>query len=227
MMRISVIVPTLDEATTIVSTLARLGSQRCDEVIVADASSPDGTAGLARGQGAIVIDSPPGRGVQQNRGAARAVGDVLVFLHADCWLESGALSGLRAFLARNPKVPGGCFRMRVEAEHPLYRCIDVAAHLRASLLGIPYGDQGIFVRRLAFELIGGFPETPLMEDVGIALRLRGLGRLAVVPHRIHVSARRWRRYGIVGQSIRNWSLTAAAALGVSPETLVRYYPHLR
>jgi rSAM/selenodomain-associated transferase 2 len=227
MMRVSVIVPTLEEAATIVSTLGRLRSQACEEVIVVDASSPDGTARLARERGAIVIDSPRGRGVQQNLGASRARGDAIVFLHADCWLEPGSLAGLRSFLARHPRVPAGCFRMRVEAEHLLYRWIDAAAHLRAGVFGIPYGDQGIFVRRRAFEQVGGFPEVALMEDVGIALKLRRLGRLAVLPHRIHVSARRWQQYGIVRQSVRNWSLTAAAALGIPPETLACYYPHHR
>ena len=226
-MRVSMIVPTLNEATTIVSTLRRLKSEACEELIVVDASSPDGTAGLARAEGVIVIDSPRGRGVQQNLGAAAAGGDVLVFLHADCWLEPGAIAGLRAFLARHPKVPAGCFRMRVEAAHLLYRSIDAAAHLRAGLLGIPYGDQGIFVRRGAFDRVGGFPEIPLMEDVGISLRLRRLGRLAVLPQRIHVSPRRWQRHGIVRQTLRNWSLTAAAALGVPPADLARFYPHLR
>jgi rSAM/selenodomain-associated transferase 2 len=226
-MSVSVIVPTLNEAATIVPTLRRLEAQACDEVIVVDASSADGTASLAQQEGAIVIESPRGRGVQQNRGAAAARGDVLVFLHADCWLESGAVAGLRSFLARHPGVPAGCFRMRVESEHPLYRSIDVAAHLRAGLLGIPYGDQAIFVRRRVFERVGRFPETPLMEDVGISLRLRRLGRLAVLPHRVHVSPRRWICYGIARQSLRNWSLTIAVALGVPAETLTRFYPHTR
>jgi rSAM/selenodomain-associated transferase 2 len=227
MMRVSVILPTLNEAATIKSALGRLRLQACEEVIVVDASSPDGTAERAREQGAFVIESPRGRGVQQNIGASRAGGDILVFLHADCWLEPGSLAGLRSFLARHPRVPGGCFRMRVEAEQLLYRGIDASAHLRAGVFGIPYGDQGIFVRRRAFEHVGGFPEVPLLEDIGISLKLRRLGRLAVLPYRIYVSARRWRRYGIVGQSVRNWSLTAAAALGIPPETLARFYPHTR
>lgn len=226
-MRISVIVPTLNEAATIVSTLRRLGMEDCEEVIVVDASSPDGTARLALQEGAVVIESSRGRGLQQNRGAAAARGDVLVFVHADCWLEPGAIAGLRAFLARHPKVPAGCFRMRIEAAHFLYRSIDAAGHVRAGVLGVPYGDQGLFVRRAAFERVGGFPETPLMEDVGISLKLRRLGRLAVLPHRIHASPRRWQRCGIVRQTLRNWSLTAAAALGVPPESLSRFYPITR
>jgi rSAM/selenodomain-associated transferase 2 len=226
-MRVSVIIPTLDEATTIVQTLTQLKTQNCDEIIVADAMSPDGTAGLARREGVVVVDSCRGRSVQQNRGAASSTGDLLVFLHADCRLEDGAIAALRWYLARHPKVPGGCFRMRIEDSHPLYRAIDTAAHLRAGLLGLPYGDQGIFIRRSVFESIGGFPETPLMEDVMISLKLRQVGRLAVLPARIFVSPRRWRQCGIIRQTLKNWGLTAAAALGVPPEFLARFYPHIR
>ena len=168
-----------------------------------------------------------GRGVQQNRGAAASSGDLLVFLHADCRLEDGAIAALRRYLARHPRVPGGCFRMRIEDSHPLYRAIDTAAHLRAGLLGLPYGDQGIFIRRSVFESIGGFPETPLMEDVMISLKLRREGRLAVLPARIFVSPRRWRQCGIIRQTLKNWALTAAATLGVSTEFLARFYPHIR
>jgi rSAM/selenodomain-associated transferase 2 len=226
-LRISVVIPTLNEAATIASSLRRLAGQGADEVIVVDASSPDGTAALAQSEGIRVIDSPRGRGVQQNRGAAAASGDVLVFLHADCRLEDGAIAGLRRFLVCHPRVVGGCFRMRVEAEHPLYRCIDLAAHLRAGLLGIPYGDQGLFVTRRLFDQVGGFPEVPLMEDIGLAMRLRRRGRVAVLPWRIFVSPRRWAKHGIVGQTLRNWALTAAAAAGVPVSTLARFYPHVR
>ncbi|HWE37940.1 MAG TPA: TIGR04283 family arsenosugar biosynthesis glycosyltransferase [Isosphaeraceae bacterium] len=225
--RVSVIIPTLNEATTIITTLGALAEQGADDVIVADAASPDGTALLAATAGAVVIDSPRGRGAQQNRGARRASGDVLLFLHADCRLESGAVASLRRFLRANPRVPGGCFRMRVDDPDPRFRLIDSAAHLRAGLLGLPYGDQGIFATRRAFDLVGGFPETRLMDDVLFAARLRRLGRLAVLPDRILVSARRWKRAGLVRQTLRNWALTALAAGGVHPDELARFYPVVR
>jgi rSAM/selenodomain-associated transferase 2 len=224
---ISVVIPTLNESTTIASCLVRLAEQGADEVIVADAASPDGTADLARRSGAVVIESPRGRGVQQNRGAAASTGDVLVFLHADCRLDDGALDRLRRFVARNPRIPGGCFRMRVDASGIAYRLIDAAAHLRAGVLGVPYGDQGIFATRRAFERVGGFPEVALMDDVFLALRLRRLGRLVLMPDQIHVSPRRWRQAGVVRQTLRNWALTAAAAGGVPVEVLARFYPVVR
>jgi rSAM/selenodomain-associated transferase 2 len=225
--RVSVVIPTLNEAGTIGSCLDHLAGQGVDEVIVADAGSPDGTAELARRAGARVVASPRGRGVQQNRGAAAASGEVLLFLHADCRLEAGAIGVLKRFVARCPKVPGGCFRMRVDGPEWAFRMIDAAAHLRAGVLGVPYGDQGIFIPRWAFDRVGGFPEVPLMEDVYVMLRLRKLGRIALLPRRIDVSARRWRSHGIVGQSLRNWGLTIGAAAGITTETLARFYPVVR
>lgn len=226
-MRVSVIIPTLNEATAITQALRRLAQQNADEVIVADAGSPDGTAEIARSEGARVVDCPRGRGVQQNMGAAAASGDVFVFLHADCWLDSGAIDCLRNYIARHPRISGGCFRMRVDDPDPRFHTINAAADLRAGLLGIPYGDQGLFTPRWAFAATGGFPATPLMEDLLLALRLRRLGRLAVLPHRIRVSPRRWKHQGLLRQSLRNWTLTALAALGTRTETLARFYPAIR
>lgn len=226
-MRVSVVIPTFNEASTIVATLESLAAQAADEVIVADGSSPDGTASLALATGAMVVESPRGRGVQQNLGARRASGELLLFLHADCRLEPGAVAALRRFISANPRVPGGCFRMRIDDPDPRFRPIDAAAHLRAGLLGLPYGDQGIFATRWAFDLVGGFPATKLMDDVLFSTRLRRLGRLAVLPNRILVSARRWKYAGLVRQTLRNWALTALAAGGVRPDELARFYPVVR
>jgi len=226
-MRVSVVIPTWNEAGTIVGCLTKLASQGADEIIVADGSSLDGTASLAEPLCTRVVACPRGRGAQQNRGAAAASGDVLLFLHADCWLEPGAIGQLRAFFCRHPRSSGGCFRMRVADPDPRFRLINAAADLRAGVLGIPYGDQGIFVPRWAFERAGGFPETLLMDDVLLALRLRRLGRLALLRPKIHVSPRRWKHQGLLRQSLRNWTLTALAALGVHPDRLSRYYPMIR
>ncbi len=225
--RVAVVIPTLNEATTIVACLGDLATQGPDEVVVCDAESPDGTAELAEAAGARVLRTPRGRGQQQNQGARATTAELLLFLHADCRLEPGALDCLRSFAARNPAVPGGCFRMRVEADGLGYRTIDAAAHLRAGVLGLPYGDQAIFARRAAFERVGGIPELPLMDDLYFALRLRRLGRLALLSRQVVVSARRWRQAGLVRQSLRNWTLTALAAGGVSPRHLHRFYPVIR
>ncbi|MEO6809745.1 MAG: TIGR04283 family arsenosugar biosynthesis glycosyltransferase, partial [Isosphaeraceae bacterium] len=205
-MTVSVVVPTWNEASTIVESLRRLATQTADDIVVADANSPDGTAALALPYCNRVVQSARGRGVQQNQGASAATGDVLVFLHADCYLGDGALDYLRKFLIQSPLVPGGCFRMRVDDPNPGFRAIDAAAHIRAGVLGVPYGDQGIFVRRHVFDSIGGFPEVPLMDDVFLALQLRQVGRLALLPPLIHVSPRRWHARGLTRQTLQNWWL---------------------
>lgn len=226
-MTVSVVVPTWNEASTIVASLRLLAAQHADEVVVADANSPDGTAALASPHCDRVVQSARGRGAQQNQGASASTGDVLVFLHADCSLGHGALDYLRRFMIQSPLVPGGCFRMRVDDPDPRFRAIDAAAHLRAGVLGVPYGDQGIFVRRRVFDSIGGFPEVPLMDDVLLAFRLRQVGRLTVLPPLIHVSPRRWRTRGLTRQTLQNWWLTAAAASGVPLSTLARFYTAIR
>jgi rSAM/selenodomain-associated transferase 2 len=161
-----------------------------------------------------------------NLGAAQATGEVLLFLHADCTLEAGALSVAQRCLAQRG-VAAGCFRMRVAAPQRVYRLIDACATARVRLTGLVYGDQGLFVSRRVFERAGGFPALRLMEDVFLSLRLRRMGRVVVAPRRIWVSARRWEKQGVVRQTLRNWALTALAAGGVHPDRLARFYPAVR
>jgi len=171
-LRVSVIVPTLEEAPSIGGCLEALATQDVEEVIVSDAGSEDGTAELAARRGARVLIGSRGRGIQQNRGASEATGDLLLFLHADCRLEAEAVDEARRFFRRAPRVPAACFRMTVQARDPLFRCINAAAHLRAGVFGYPYGDQGLVIPRWAFEQVGGFPELPLMEHLYLARELR-------------------------------------------------------
>jgi rSAM/selenodomain-associated transferase 2 len=227
-MTISVIIPAWNEASTIVGCLRAIAAEAPHEIIVVDAGSPDGTGELARGTGlARVIESDRGRALQQNAGASHSTGDLLLFLHADCRIEPGALGAAGRFLRDNPRVPAACFRMQVPARNALYRPIEAAAHLRAGVLGLPYGDQGLLARRDAFFRVGGFPDAPIMEDLILAQRLSRLGRIALLASRIVVSDRRWRRQGIVRQTLRNWILTGLHGAGVSATTLARHYPAVR
>jgi rSAM/selenodomain-associated transferase 2 len=222
---ISIIIPALNEAPSIAATIASLRRQQPHEILVVDGGSEDDTRAQAKAAD-LVLQGSPGRAVQMNTGAARATGDVLLFLHADCTLEDGALGAVERVLAQ-PSVVAGCFRMRVTASGLLYRCIDGCATARVALTGIVYGDQGLFVRREVFDAVGGFPAVRLMEDVQISLALRRRGRIAIAPRRIFVSPRRWQRMGILRQTLRNWALTALAAAGVSPDVLAAYYPVVR
>jgi rSAM/selenodomain-associated transferase 2 len=224
-MTVSVIIPALNEASCIAATIASLRRQGPCEIIVVDGGSRDGTPELA-GAADAVLASPPGRALQMNVGASHARGDNLLFLHADCHLSPGALPCLERALA-HAAVVAGCFTMRVQAEGALYRSIDAAAGMRVRLTGVVYGDQGLFVRRGDFWRVGGFPAVRLMEDLLLSRRLAALGRVVVLPQRIFVAPRRWRRVGLVRQTVRNWMLTALALSGVHPDQLAPFYPEVR
>ncbi len=225
-MRLSVVIPALNEEVALPATLTSVRQQNPLEIIVVDGGSADATREIAAPLADRVLTSAPGRSAQMNLGAAQATGDALLFLHADCTLEAGALDEARRLL-QHPRVAAGCFRMHVPRPHPLYRSIAACASARVRLFGIVYGDQGLFLRRETFERAGGFPPLGLMEDVFLSLKLRRLGRIVVARRRISVSPRRWQQSGIIRQTLRNWALTAAAAAGVHPDRLARFYPPVR
>jgi rSAM/selenodomain-associated transferase 2 len=222
---VSIIIPTLNEEGHIAATIRALRRQGPQEILVVDGGSSDSTRSQAA-DADRVVSAPRGRGVQMNAGAALAGGDVLLFLHADCGLEDGALAEAEPLL-RGTNVSAGCFRMRVTAPGMLYRSIDACATARVRLTGLVYGDQGLFLRRSLFERIGGFAPVGLMEDVLISQRLRREGRIVVARRRILVSPRRWQKVGLVRQTLRNWTLTGLAAVGVSPDRLAGFYPPVR
>jgi rSAM/selenodomain-associated transferase 2 len=224
-MTVSVIIPALNEAECLPQTLHSLRAEKPDEIIVVDGGSTDGTCRLA-GDADLLLHGARGRSAQMNLGAAHATGDVLLFLHADCTLEAGALCAALRALGK-PGVAAGCFHMQVAAPGLVYRMIDACATARVRLTGRIYGDQGLFVERKRFERIGGFPPVRLMEDVLISRRLRREGRLIVAPGRVFVSPRRWQRQGVLRQTLRNWTLTALAAAGVDPDRLAAFYPLVR
>jgi rSAM/selenodomain-associated transferase 2 len=223
--RLSVVVPVLDEARRIrdhLLTLQRVGG--LDEIVVVDGGSRDGTPDIARGvPGVRVLSAPRGRGMQLNAGARAARGDVLLFLHADASLPLDAASWVAGALA-DPGVVAGAFRLRTIADGgphwlaPLLRLAD----LRARLTRFPYGDQAVFVRRAAFELVGGFPDQPLMEDVELARRLRRVGRIRTVAGVVRVSGRRFLANPVRAiLAMRLFPLLYR--LGVSPGRLARLY----
>jgi rSAM/selenodomain-associated transferase 2 len=222
---VSVIIPTLNEESCLGQSLADLQAHRAHEVLVVDGGSTDRTCRIAI-DFARVLESPPGRAWQMNHGARHASGDILLFLHADCTLEPGALDDAVTAL-KHRDIAAACFRMAIRAPHLFYRSIEACATARVRLSGIAYGDQGIVVRRDLFHQLGGFPQLHLMEDLFFSLKLRRQGRVVVLPRRIFVSPRRWQRVGIVRQTLRNWLLTALAAGGVHPDRLARLYPAIR
>ena len=223
---VSIIIPILNEAALAAHAIERAWAARPLEVIVVDGGSADGTYEIAAAGNCRALQSQHGRGVQQNTGARHARGSVLLFLHADTWLVPGGVRQIQR-ACEDPAVHVGCFRQRIEADGFAYRLLERGNAWRASRLGMPYGDQGLFFRREFFEQLGGFPETPFMEDWHLMRRARRHSRPVLLEGPLYVSARRWQRQGIVRQTMRNWLLTSAATLGISPERLARFYRHQR
>ena len=222
-MHVSIIIPALNESATIAVAVDRAWDTGPAEVIVVDGGSNDTTREVAGNHGARVLQSPRGRARQQNVGARSATGDVLLFLHADNWLEPHGLEQIQRATQDNGTVVGA-FRQKIDASGWIYRTIERGNALRARRFGLPYGDQGIFVHRATFEQFGGFPDVGLMEDLLLMRKLRRIARPALLDGPLHVNARRWQKNGPIRQTLRNWSLLLGERLGISPDWLSRYYP---
>lgn len=223
-MKLSVIVPTLNEEEYLAETLEAI--PRGAEVIVTDGGSADETVHLARRHGARVVSGDRGRARQMNRGAETSSGDVLLFLHADCILGPDAMDAIGAAL-ENPNVVGGSFQMAIRDAGWALRVVAATANARARWLRTPYGDQAIFVRRRDFEALGGFPEIPFMEDVAFVRLLKRRGELACVKATVTTGARHWQRLGPAATTMLNWMVVTLYLLGVPAETLEPHYRRWR
>ncbi len=220
---ISVIIPTLNEEGNIGRCIESLQSEDGHvEVIVADGGSTDSTVETARRYGSLVVTAERCRGCQMNAGASVAGGDMLLFLHADATLERGWSGAMRDALHSGLFV-GGAFRFIINAPGLRYRFVEAGVALRCSIFSLPYGDQGIFMARQTFRRLGGFREIPLMEDVDMIERMKGLGRIGILPKRAKTDARRWRTKGVVRTSIANRTMMFLYRMGVDPHKLARIY----
>ncbi len=227
---ISVIIPTLNEESHIGSLLESLrGVQQSDgyqhEIIIVDGGSSDKTTKLCE-KADLLIHSKPGRAIQQNVGAQKAKGDILLFLHADCKLEPGSFAAIRKLLANSENV-AGCFRQHIDHPAWKYRVLEQGNAWRVRWFQSAYGDQGIFMTRTIFERIGGFPDYPFLEDLFIMKKIRKLGKVKLLQEKIVISPRRWQKTGVLKQTLINRLVVLAAHLGVSPHVLARYYPQVR
>lgn len=223
-MRLSIIIPVLDEAVGIEARLAALtGLRRAGcEVIVADGGSSDDTCARAEPLCDRLLHSERGRAVQMNAGAAHARAGLLLFLHADTALPSGALDAVVA-ATRGKPLAWGRFDVALDSPRRTLRLVAAMMNLRSRLTGIATGDQALFVTRAAFDAAGGFAPIALMEDVDISRRLKKLARPHCLRLRVSTSARRWESRGIWKTIFLMWRLRLAYFLGASPEALARRY----
>jgi rSAM/selenodomain-associated transferase 2 len=220
-MRLSIVVPALDEAANLARLLPELRRVWPDtEIIVADGGSRDGTTDVVRGQvGVRLLEGARGRARQMNAGARQAGGDVLLFLHADTRLPDGAPGAIAAALA-DPAVVGGRFDVRFDSRRPVLGMVAWFMNVRSRATSICTGDQAIFVRRAEF---AGFPEIALMEDVAFSKRMKRRSAPVCLRARVRTSGRRWERRGVLRTVVLMWRLRLAYWLGAAPDELARRY----
>lgn len=221
--RLSIVIPALNEAENIPSTLRRLQPlrRRGHEIILVDGGSTDRTVELAAPLADRVLSGPRGRSLQMNRGAAAASGDVLLFLHADTDLPpdcdrliAAALAGAEGW---------GRFDVRLSGRNLMFGLISFCMNLRSRLTGIATGDQAVFVSRSLFERAGTFPPIALMEDIALSRQLRGYGRPRCLSARVVTSSRRWEQHGVIRTILKMWWLRLRFFLGADPDKLAKRY----
>jgi len=223
---ISVIVPTLNEERGLAATLQRSRQPGVHEIIVVDGGSTDATPAIGARLADLVLAAPPGRAAQMNAGAARATGDILLFLHADTLMPDGFADAVIAACSTHGAV-GGRFDVDLVPSSPLLRLTGELMNWRSRLTHIATGDQAIFIRRAVFERLGGYAGIPLMEDIDLSRRMKRAGRTACLPQRVTTSARRWQKNGIVRTILLMWSMRLLYVLGASPARLQRIYGNTR
>ncbi|HXK26913.1 MAG TPA: TIGR04283 family arsenosugar biosynthesis glycosyltransferase [Candidatus Binatia bacterium] len=225
-MRISVILPVLNEEKTIGQTLASVMALHPHEIFVVDGGSTDCTRRISVEAGAKVLMTGPGRARQMNRGALDATGDILLFLHADTRLPASAFRDIESALS-DARCLGGRFDVELDSDRWLLKAVGFMISLRSRLSKVGTGDQAIFVRREILAELGGFPDMPLMEDIAFCRMLRRAGKVACLRSKVVTSARRWEADGVWRTIFKMWMLKLLYLAGVPPARLKRFYADTR
>jgi len=219
-LRLTIVIPTMNEAEHLPATLAAVSAEDGVEVIVADGGSTDRTRSLATVYGARVVRSEPGRAKQLNAGAADARADTILFLHADTILPHGYVEELRHALD-TPGVSAGAFHLGIAGRGMKLRGVERVANWRSRRFQLPYGDQGLFVRREMFEASGGFPDLDIMEDYEWIRSMRRRGHVVLADAYVETSARRWHTVGTWRLMLRHQLVIVGYRLGIPPARLLR------
>ena len=225
-MKVSVVIPTLNEALILEDSLNSISDLNPHEIIVADGGSTDTTVSVARCTATHVITSRTGRARQMNAGAKKATGDLLLFMHADSKLTPESFKRMKKKMM--PTGPaGGAFSLQIESERIPLRVISSLATWRAKYFNLVYGDQTIFVRTDIFQALGGFSPLPICEDLDFFRRLSRQGKVILLKEKTHTSARRWTTEGILYTTLRNITIGSLFLLGFSPHILSKWYSVIR
>jgi rSAM/selenodomain-associated transferase 2 len=233
--KLSIIIPVYRESAIISATLHAVLDMKIPipfEIIVSDGESPPTTLHHLQSDKTFLpaapiklISAPRGRGCQLNAGAKAAAGEWFFFLHADTRMDQKGMDlMIKVWRDHVARYFCGAFDLHIDSERKIFRMIEKTASVRSRLTKIPYGDQGIFMSQKLFEKINGFPNVPIMEDVGIMSKIK---KQAVTPvfiaHPVSTSARRWEQQGVLFTSVRNWILIGLYLFGISPRVLAKYY----
>lgn len=217
---VSVVIPTINEAPALEVLLPTLQAAEPHEILIANGGSTDATPEVATRHGARVIHSPRGRARQMNQAAQTASGEFLFFLHADTTPPPDYPRIILRTLT--PGIAAGAFRFALREQISFGPMIEHLTRMRGSLLAMPYGDQGLFLRRSLFVALGGFCEWPILEDVDLVKKLRRIGRLSISTECAPTSARRWQQGGVLRTFLRHQLILAGHQIGIPPERLSRW-----
>lgn len=224
MMKLSVIIPTWNEAVNIrelIPLLQRHGGDFISEIIVVDGGSGDDTCQIAESLGAKVLKSTvKSRAMQLNLGAGHATANTLFFVHADTRPTHSFAGDLQIATIKGYKA--GCFRYKFDSETFLLKVNSWFTRFNGLFSG--GGDQTLFISRDFFNTLDGYDtEFCLMEDFELVKRIKRRTKFYIIPKTMTVSARKYRDNPWLRIQLANLIVFTLFHLGVAPAKLKKSY----